>query len=95
MEKTQKDVEIIKWLEEHDKNDRADYARINKNIEQMGQEIKSLKTEVKDLKDQVRPMVEQDEHVKWAAQKVTKWLKIAGAVIAVIASAIAIYRGFR
>lgn len=90
---TKNEAQIIKWLEEHDKNDRADYAHINKNIQQMGQEIKSLKKEVKELKDQVRPMVEQDEHVKWAAQKVTKWIKIIAAVIAVLASAIAAYKG--
>ena len=88
-----KETEIIKWLEEHDKNDRADYARINKSIESMGYEIKSLKKEVKDLKDQVKPMVEQDEHVKWAAQKVAKWIKIIAAIIAPLASTIAVYKG--
>lgn len=90
---TKDQTQIIKWLEEHDKNDRADYARINKNLQQMGEEIQYLKKGVQELKDQVKPMVEQDEHVKWAAQKVTRWLKVIGVVVAIIASAIAVYKG--
>lgn len=73
--------------------DRKDYATINQNISKLRSEVKELRGEVSSLKDQVRPMVMQDEHLKWAAQKVTRWLKIGLIIISMVATAIGIYKG--
>ena len=88
---TQKD--ILELFKEHNSQDRKDYATISKNISEMRGEISELRGEVSELKSQVRPMVVQDEHLKWAAQKVTKWLKIGLIIISIIAAGIGLYKG--
>lgn len=84
--------EFIKWLDEHERKDRADFASIAKSNSELKQEIKKCRADIKALQEQVSPMVRQDEHVQWLAQKVAKWLKIIGAVLVLIATAIGIYK---
>ena len=85
--------DILELFKEHNSQDCKDYATINKNISEMRGEISELRGEVSELKSQVRPMVVQDEHLKWAAQKVTKWLKIGLIIISIIAAGIGLYKG--
>ncbi len=85
--------DILELFKEHNEQDRKDYATINKNISKLRGEVSELRTEVSELKTQVQPMVVQDEHLKWAAQKITKWLKIGLIIISILAATIAAYKG--
>lgn len=88
--------EIIDWLEEHerkDRDDRDDFAVITADNRELKREVKALRKDVQNLQKQVQPMVTQDEHLKWAAQKVTKYLKIFLLVVSIIAAAVGLYKG--
>lgn len=85
--------EIIDWLEEHERKDRDDFATITVSNSELKREVKALRKDVQNLQKQVEPMVTQDEHLKWAAQKVTKYLKIFLLVVSIIAAAVGLYKG--
>jgi len=85
--------EIIDWLEEHERKDRDDFAVITADNRELKREVKALRKDVQNLQRQVQPMVTQDEHLKWAAQKVTRYLKIFLLVVSLIAAAVGLYKG--
>lgn len=86
--------EFIEWLDEHERKDRNDFASLAKSNNEIKRDIKEIRNDIKILQKQVSPMVKQDEHIKWLAQKVAKWLKIAGVVLALVATALGIYKGW-
>lgn len=85
---------ILKFLEEHERKDRTDYARIAKDISDLKQEVKQARKDIQLLQGQVQPMVNQDEHIKWLAQKVTTVMKVTLVIISIAAAAFGIYKGF-
>lgn len=85
--------EFIKWLDEHERKDRNDFASLTKSNNEIKRDIKEIRQDIKILQAEVSPMVKQDEHVKWLAQKVVTGIKVAGAVLVVVATAIGIYKG--
>lgn len=85
--------EFIKWLDEHERKDRNDFASLTKSNNEIKRDIKEIRQDIKILQAEVSPMVKQDEHIQWLAQKVVKWIKIAGVVLALAATALGIYKG--
>lgn len=86
--------EFIKWLDEHERKDRNDFASLTKSNNEIKRDIKEIRQDIKILQAEVQPMVKQDEHIQWLAQKVVKWMKVAGVVLALVATALGIYKGF-
>lgn len=85
--------EFIKWLDEHERKDRNDFASLAKSNNEIKRDIKEIRQDIKILQAEVSPMVKQDEHVKWLAQKVTTILKVALVVVSIGAAAFGIYKG--
>lgn len=86
------ETDIIKKFDEHEQKDRDSFASLAQGSREIKQELKKVRQDIKTLQKQVSPMVKQDEHVKWLAQKVVTGIKVAGAVLVVVATAIGIYK---
>lgn len=84
---------FLKLFKEHSEQDRKDNKAITKELSKIKSELENCRKDIQVLQKQVQPMVNQDEHIKWLAQKVTTVMKVVLVIITIIATAFGIYKG--